>query len=117
MLPPESLWVQYSLIAILVLATGVIAVAFHRLWKELLQWIDVQDQKRESERERQRSWQAEQDKIRDQRWQDFLRIMQEEINAQDGRQTEALKHLSAKIDVLILAVNNHDVWARARDRE
>lgn len=126
-MPPESTWSQYPVVAILVLAAGLIALAFYRLWKDLLNWFEkqeakreaeraAQDLKREEEREKQRVWQAEQDKIRDERWQTFLHIMQEEINAQDGRQSEALKNVSAKIDMLIQVVNTHDVWARARDR-
>ncbi len=115
-MPPETTWSQYPVVAILVLAAGLIALAFYRLWKDLLHWFEMQDAKRDTERERQRLWQAEQDKIRDERWQDFLRIMQEEISAQEGRQSDALKGISAKIDMLIQVVNTHDVWARARDR-
>lgn len=114
MQPPESLWIQYSLIGILILAAGVIAAAFYRLWHELLDWIEKQDNKREDEREKQRAWQAKQDELRDQRWQDFLQSMQEEWIAQDGRHTDAIETLIKKIDLLIAEVRNHDTWARAR---
>ncbi len=116
-MPPESIWSQYPIIAILILAAGVIALAFYRLWKDLLHWFESQDIKRDAEREKQRLWQAEQDKIRDLRWQEFLKSMQDEWIQQDGRHTEVLKQLSAKVDMLIMSVNNHDVWARAKDRE
>ncbi len=115
-MPPESLWVQYSIIGILILAAGVIAAAFYKLWHELLTWIDAQDLKRETERDRQRNWQADQDRIRDLRWQEFLKSMQDEWVEQDGRHTEALKSLIAKVEVLIISINNHDTWARAKDR-
>ncbi len=114
-MPPESVWEQYPVIAILILAAGVIAVAFYRLWKDLLKWFEEQDAKREAEREKQRSWQAEQDKVRDLRWQEFLKITQEEWTQQDGRHTDALKELSSKVGQLIITVNSHDTWARAKD--
>lgn len=114
-MPPESTWSQYPVVAILILAAGVIALAFYRLWKDLLNWFEEQDAKREAEREKQRVWQADQDRIRDLRWQEFLKSMQEEWTQQDGRHTDALKDLSAKVGQLIISVNNHDTWARAKD--
>ena len=115
-MPPESLWMQYPIIGILVLAAGVIAAVFYRLWKDLLAWLEAQDVKRDAEREKQRIWQAEQDIIRDERWQQFLQKMQDQWNQQDGRHTEALKQLVGKVDTLIVTVNNHDTWERARYR-
>lgn len=114
-LPPDSIWSQYPVVAILILAAGVIALAFYRLWKDLLKWFEAQDAKRDAEREKQRAWQAEQDKIRDLRWQEFLKSMQEEWSQQDGRHTELLKDLSNKVGQLIISVNSHDTWARAKD--
>lgn len=114
-MPPDSLWIQYSIIGILVLGAGVIAAAFYRLWRELLGWIEIQDNKREAEREKQRVWQAEQDKVRDQRWQEFLKTMQDEWIAQDGRHVEMLNMLIQKVDALIAEVRDHDTWARAKD--
>ena len=115
-MPPESLWVQYPIIGLLVLAAGLIAVAFYRLWKDLLAWFETQDAKRSAEREKQRAWQADQDRIRDERWQTFLQSMQDQWVEQDGRHTEALKQLSGKVDTLIVTVNNHDTSERARYR-
>lgn len=116
-MPPESLWTQYSVVGILVLAGGVIAAAFYKLWHELLTWIEKQDAKRDAEREKQRAWQSEQDRIRDERWQKFLTNMQEAWLAQDTNHTEAIQELIQKVEMLINAVNNHDTWARAKGRE
>lgn len=113
-MPPESLWTQYSVVGILVLAAGVIALAFYKLWRELLTWIENQDAKRDAEREKQRLWQAEQDRIRDERWQKFLANMQEAWLKQDNQHTEAIQELIVKIDGLIQTVQNHDTWARAK---
>jgi len=49
-MPPESTWAQYPVVAILVLATGVIGFAFYRLWKDLLAWYEQQETKRTAER-------------------------------------------------------------------
>ncbi len=125
-MPPESTWAQYPVVAILVLATGVIGFAFYRLWKDLLAWYEQQetkrtaervgqDMERQLEREKQREWQAEQDKIRDLRWQEFLKTMQSDWVQQDGRHTDVLQDLIRKVDVLIASVQNHDTWARAKD--
>lgn len=125
-MPPESTWSQYPVVAILVLATGVIGFAFYRLWKDLLAWYEqqetkrtadrvAQDAERAKEREKQREWQAEQDKIRDLRWQEFLKSMQDEWTQQDGRHTAALKELITQVGQLIITVNSHDTWARAKD--
>jgi len=115
-MPSDSLWVQYSLIGILILAAGAIAAAFYRLWKDLLNWFELQDGKREAEREKQRSWQADQDRIRDLRWQEFLKSMQDEWIQQDGRHSDVLKGVGDKVDMLISVMNSHDVWARAKGR-
>lgn len=114
-MPPESLWLQFSIVGILILAAGIVGAAFYKLWRELLAWIETQDNKREVERERQRIWQAEENKVRDLRWQEFLKSMQDEWIEQNGRHTEALKQLIGKVDILIEKVNNHDTWARAKD--
>ncbi len=125
-MPPESTWSQYPVVAILVLSTGVIGLAFYRLWKDLLLWYEkqeikrtaeraAQDIERANEREKQREWQAEQDKIRDLRWQEFLKAMQSEWVQQDGRHTDVLQDLIRKVDMLIASVQNHDTWARAKD--
>lgn len=116
-MPPESLWTQYSVVGILILAAGVIATAFYKLWHELLTWIEKQDTKRDAEREKQRAWQSEQDRIRDERWQKFLENMQEAWLKQDTNHTEAIQELIVKVEALINAVNNHDTWARAKGHE
>lgn len=116
-MPPETIWNQYPIIAIIVLSAGVIALAFYRLWRDLLAWFDAQDVKRGEERERQRAWQSNQDEVRDLRWQEFLKAMQAEWIKQDGVHTDALQDLIKKIDTLIASVQNHDTWVRAKDRE
>lgn len=127
-MPPESVWIQYSIIAILILATGAIAGGFYKLWRDQLAWIDKQDAKREEERkgqdaerkeerEKQRTWEAQQTTIRDTQWQAFLKTMQDQWLAQDIRYAAVLTTLVEKTNDLIVAVNNHDTWARAKDRE
>jgi hypothetical protein len=114
-LPSESVWAQYPIVAILILAGAIVAAAFYKLWRELLAWIEAQDNKREAEREKQRIWQAEQDKVRDLRWQAFLKGMQDDWITQDGRHTETLDTLILKVDTLVSEVRNHHTWVRAKD--
>lgn len=122
-MPPESLWVQFSVVGILVLSAGVIAYAFYKLFRDLLAfikeqdalrtaWMTDQDLKREQEREKQRLWQSEQDKVRDDRWQLFLKSMQDAWIAQDGKHTDTLRALSTKIDSLISDIDDHHQMMR-----
>ena len=92
-MPSESIWVQFGVVAIVVLAIGVI-------WREMKKFIDEQDSKREKERETQRTWQEKQDLLRDQRWQAFLKSMQDSWIVQNGQHSDALTQLTE-------AVNQH----------
>lgn len=112
-MPPDELWLQYSVVGILVLATALIAVAFYRLWRELLSWIEKQDEKRDTERNKQREWEASQSAERNAEWQHFISQMQERCAAQDNRNSKILEQLTQKIELLTVAVNNHDTYARA----
>ena len=114
-MPQASLWVQYSLIGILILAAGIIAAAFYKLWHELLEWIEKQDLKREEERDKQRVWEAAQNKERDERWQTFLQAQQEQWLLQDVSHAAVLEKLVGKIENLTVSINNHDTWARAQN--
>lgn len=124
--PPTEIWIQFSLIAILVLVTLLIAGGFYRLWKDLLKWMEQQeakrdaerekqDAKREEEREKQRVWETEQSKQRDAQWQEFLSAMQAEWVRQDKRNTDVLESLVRNVQELTVAVNNHDTWTRSAD--
>lgn len=114
-MPPESLWIQYSLIGILILAAGLIATAFYKLWRELLVWLAAQDLKREEERDKQRVWEAAQNKERDERWQSFLEAQQKQWLTQEINNVNALLRLIEKVENLTVSINNHDTWARAQD--
>jgi negative regulator of replication initiation len=104
-MPQESLWVQFSVVAILALV--IIAI-----WRELKNFSNEQDTKRDTEREKQRVWQETQDAVRDQRWQEFLESMQNGWMAQDGRNNETIKDMIRKMEVLITAIHNHDQFTR-----
>jgi hypothetical protein len=123
-MPPESIWLQFSIVAVLVLSTTLIARAFFLLWHELMTWQakqealraaerKEQDEKRDLERETQRKWEAEQSQQRDQQWQSFLRTMQEQWVANDRRNSAVLEKLVEQINELTVSVNNHDTFVRA----
>lgn len=104
-MPSESIWVQFSIVAILILAIGVI-------WRELKKFIDEQDTKRGVEREKQRVWQENLDKLRDERWQEFLQSMQDQWIKQDGRNNQTIKDLIVRMEELINEIKNHDQFTR-----
>lgn len=112
-MPPESLWNQYSVVGILILASGVIALAFYKLWHELLTWFENQDQKRNEERKTQRDWETQLKKESDERWQQFLEAQQKQWFTQDMNHSTVIVKLIEKIEDLTTAINNHDTWARA----
>ncbi len=122
-MPSEQLFLEFKIVGILLLAASAIALAFYKLWRELLtfikdqdatrvNWMNEQDQKREKERDLQRTWQAEQDEIRDKRWQIFLKTMQETWMAQDGQHTKSIDQLVRNVADLIKIVEQHDQATR-----
>lgn len=113
-MPPESLWNQYSVVGILILAGGLIAAAFYKLWHELLSWFEKQDKKRDEERDKQRAWEAHQKKESDERWQQFLEAQQKQWLTQDMNHSTVIVKLIEKIEDLTSAVNSHDTWVRAQ---
>lgn len=107
MLPDQSAWIQYPIVAVIVLAGAVIALGFYRLFRDLISFMENQDKARAAERETQRKWQDEQEIKRDERWQNFLKSMQDEWIKQDGRNNETLNDLIEKVDELIALVRQH----------
>jgi len=99
-MPPESIWLQFAIVSIVILVVAVV-------WREIKMFMDEQDLKRDVERERQRTWQEAQDKLRDERWQGFLQSMQESWLKQDGLHSSTLRELSVKVDELIKKIDRH----------
>lgn len=56
-MPPAELWLQFTIIGIIVLVVSALGLGLVKIFHELTAWQDQQDQKREAERERQRKWQ------------------------------------------------------------
>lgn len=88
-MPPESVWAQYPLVAVIVLCIGALGLGARKFWKEFTDWSDRQDVKREAEREKQRDWQEKllikQEEInekREARWQEIYRQMLAEVTAE-----------------------------------
>ena len=112
-LPPQSLWIQYSIIGIFILMLIVAAGAFYKLWHELLTWMEKQDAKREVERETQRAWEAQQAKIRDERWQETIKNIVDGWQQQGLRTADALEELAERMEALAISFTNHDTHVRA----
>jgi Flp pilus assembly protein TadB len=126
-IPSADIQEQYAIVFTLLFFACLIAAAFYKMWRELLKWITEQetkrdaerkeqDDKREIEREKQRDWQADQDRVRDERWQSFLKNLQDEWIKQDGRHSSVLTELVKKVDELSREIRDHDGRVR-RNRE
>lgn len=122
-MPQQEVWLQFTVVAIVVLATGVTAIALYKLFCDLMtfvkeqntareSWLEKQDEKRNTERNTQLEWQAEQDQLRDKRWHEFLKTLQDEYIAQDGRRTNAIINLEKRISELLENFDNHDRFVR-----
>lgn len=122
--PPADIWVQYSVVGIVVVATLLIAGAFYKLFLALLAWQDKQekaraaerasqDAKRDEERKTQREWEAAQAKARDEQWQKFLGQMQERWIDSDKQNADVIRRLIEKVDELTVSMINHDTYVRA----
>ena len=123
-MPSADLWVQYSLVAIVLLAAGLISRGFYKMWRDFLAWMDKQtaaqleerkqqDEKRDQERERQREWEAKQNAIRDERWQAFISGIQANAAMNDARTAELLEKMVYEIKTLTSSLNDHDTYVRA----
>lgn len=123
MLPQQEVWLQFAIVAIVVLATGATATALYKLFRDLMafvkeqntareSWLEKQDEKRTAERNAQREWQAEQDELARERWHEFLKTMQDEYLEQDGRHTDSIVNLDRRISELIKKFDEHDRFVR-----
>lgn len=110
---PAEVWIQFSIVAILLAAAGGIAGGFYRLWHELLGWMEDHDTRREAEREKQRSWQADLSLKRDAEMQAFMRGMLEQWEQDETRSWAVMERLVAKVDDLTGLAKEHDTWERA----
>jgi hypothetical protein len=115
MMPTFDIWVQFTIVAILFVVAASMATAFYKLWKDWVKWIELQDTKRDNERERQRTWQEKQDILRDERWHSFLRQLQDEWTQETGRHSARIEMLIIKVEELTKSVTLHDIWARSKD--
>lgn len=117
-LPPASLWEQYSVIGILVLILTIIGIGARRLFKDFIAWQAEQDKKRDDERERQRLWQeameqkAELARVdRDVSWQTFFERINGENSRSINRLAEVHAELVKRMDALTRFITEHDDWA------
>jgi len=123
-LPQADVWVQFSIVAIVVLAIVIIVGALYRFWRELLAYQakqeearaierKQQDEQRVQDRQLQREWEAAQAKERDERWQAFLKQRDAQWLESDRRNAAVLEKLVERIDELTISINSHDTFVRA----
>ncbi len=118
-IPPASIWTQFTIIAIIVLVFILLAYGVRKFWKEFTGWLDAQDLKREAEREKQRVWSSEQNRLReeaqdkrDQAWQQLIAAMQKEQQERTRETNALLADLVGQVKNLGQELREHDNWTR-----
>jgi len=117
--PPEELWTQFAIIGIIVLVFILLSIGVRKFWSEMTEWLEKQDQKREEEREKQRIWLTEQNRLReeaqdrrDTSWQQLVASMQKEQQERTRETNALLADLVEQMKGLGKDLREHDAWAR-----
>ncbi len=118
-IPGEEIWAQFPVIGVIVAVVIVLAMGARKFWREFTGWLDTQDSKRETERAAQRTFERQQNELReaaqdkrDQAWRSTVQEMQQAQTAQAVDTNELLTKLVMQMNELGHAVHEHDEWAR-----
>lgn len=119
-LPPVSLWEQFSVIGVLALTLSLIGILARRVFKDFVEWQELQDEKRDDEREKQRLWMEEQEAKseqarakRDAEWQAFFtQINASTFRSIDNLTVSSLK-LAEQVERMSQMLSDHDAWTRS----
>ena len=129
-LPPVSLWEQFSVIVILALILIVIGLLARRMFKDFVEWQnqqdkkrdeerEKQDKKRDEEREKQRQWMEMQEQkneegriARDKDWQAFFTQMESSTFRQIDQLTISSLKLANQVERVTELLSEHDSWAK-----
>jgi len=131
-MPNDSVWGLYPALGVLFAMLGGLGLGARSMWREYTKWKEAQDTKateaqskqdkeRTEEREKQREWEAEQDALRDERWQSFIAAMKVE----QAKESEAdrksiadlaavIRDMSSAVGVLTETLKNHILEDTAR---
>ena len=130
MLPGAEIWKDFPVFGMLALFLGIIGWGARAMVRELRGWQREQDAERAQERQEQREWQekqdekleaaraardekaAEQERKRDQQWQEFFAKMNNGNLDTIGKLTEVNRQLVERIDALTVVVRDHDGFVR-----
>jgi len=104
-LPDSSTWLLFPNLAVIVLIMAVVFGGLYLIWREYKAYAKDQDVKRSAERETQRKWEEQQDALRDERWQNFIKAMQA-VSAREGEKNrEQLAGMAQLIDKMAASVS------------
>lgn len=132
MLPDASIWSNpnFQVAGLIMVVLALVYTAAKSFWADWRKYQDAENKRREEERERQRLWQAEQNRLRendqngrDGLWRDYLEQLEErqreliamlqERQSKDTRATnEILSKLVERMDAMTNTLNSHDQYAR-----
>jgi flagellar biosynthesis/type III secretory pathway M-ring protein FliF/YscJ len=131
MLPTVEVWAQYPLIAVIVLVIVLLGAGARKFWLEFTAWQDKQaaklteeqerqDLRRREERETQRIWEADQNRMREEAQDKRERSWQAVIQQLENRQSENAEQTNKLLGDLVENLNcisrdlrSHDAFARS----
>lgn len=131
-MPSDSVWGLYPALGVLFAMLVGLGLGARAMWREYTNWKDKQDDKRAAdqkkqdelraaERQTQREWEAEQDALRDERWQSFIQAMKLEAarESEADRKSitdlaEVIRGMGRAVEALTVTVKNHILEDAAR---
>jgi flagellar biosynthesis/type III secretory pathway M-ring protein FliF/YscJ len=120
-MPSAEIWTLFPALGVVVLLLVIIGVGARTMWREYRAFMEVQDKKRDDERDKQRSWEENQDALRDGRWQGFITAMKIEQAKENEADRISIANLAVVIEgmrkaveQLTLTLRNHILEDDAR---
>lgn len=126
-MPSADLWEQFPVIGIIMLFMVAIGFGLRVIFREITAWQDTQDKKRDDERQKQRDWEAAQERAaeqerraRDLNWQSFFEKLNQQNREAINGNSEALeqligvnRELISKFEAIYNKLVEHDKRAEA----
>lgn len=118
-MPPAELWVQYSVIGILILVLFIFGMGARATWREITTWLSKQQKSYEDRIEKRETDYQNSLADRDSLWRKYFENLErsQAIRA-DGtnrfleRLARTMEGMSEKMDLVHRDVRQHDGWAR-----
>lgn len=120
-MPSADLWALFPALGVVVLVLIAVGIGGKAVWREVKLFINEQDLARSKERQTQRLWEEEQEKLREARWQSFFTGMQLEQarENEEGRKSisnlaDVIQGMKSALETLTITLRNHIIEDDAR---